>query len=219
MVSTGIESGSLAQFDFIMRSDPELQDFLNRRCADTYEEFIGLLYRDLDYAISQLEENRHLHYEAGEDQLTVQIQSMLRMRGYAAEHDASYGGNCDLVVRSRNNFVWLGEAKIGRSKNNIDEGYRQLTTRYATGTDSQKEGGLIIYFQTKNAKSQMDDWKDRIHSVEPSKVTIKNCELKQSAFFSTHTLEASGQPYRIRHIPVVLHFDPKDKSGRNRKKR
>ncbi|MDY6939765.1 MAG: hypothetical protein SWY16_19200 [Cyanobacteriota bacterium] len=189
---------------------PELAGFPSRVLVDTYEDFIGVLYADIDKIIYQTQENPELCQEDSEDKLTLDIKKQLCCMGYDATHELKIGGHCDLVVK-KNNFIWIGEAKKHSSYPYLWKGFQQLMTRYSTGDDNQKDGGILIYIFIKNAQSVMQKWKNYLSEKELTGYSSNSCPLRKLAFFSNHTHERSGLAFKIRHMPVILYFNPKDK--------
>lgn len=182
------------------------------------DNFIETFYQDLDKIIYYIQENPELRKNDQEDRLTIDIVGQLRSLGYKAEHDIKIGGHVDITVR-KDNFIWLGEAKIYNNNNNyLWEGFQQLTTRYSTGDNNQNQGGLLIYIFEEDAKSVMESWQGYLQDKNLSDYTCKPDKMRNLSFVSSHRHERSGQPFYVRHIPILLHFDPKDKSGRSRKK-
>lgn len=189
----------------------------SRLLADNYKEFVNVFYRDLDQILATIEENPEVRAKDGEDRLTIEIRNMLRILGYDASHDSKIGGHADLLVR-KGEFIWLGEAKVHKQTYDyIWEGFQQLCTRYSIGSDNQSCGGLIIYIRIPNSTSVMERWKSHLEGKKLPEYKMLPCGLKSIAFFSTHSHERSGLPFEVRHIPVMLYFNPQDKSGRNRK--
>jgi HEAT repeat protein len=182
------------------------------------DALIRNLYKDIDKVIFQIQENPELRQEDNEDRLTIEIVNLLRNLGHEASHETKIGGNVDIVIR-KNDFLWLGESKIYRGNNNyLWEGFLQLVTRYSTGDSNQENGGLLIYIFKKDASSIMQNWQNYLIKQSLPDFSLRPCKMKNLAFISTHKHERSGQAFHVRHIPVMLHFDPKDKSGRSRKK-
>jgi hypothetical protein len=142
--------------------------------------------------------------------------NLLRSLGHEASHDTQIGGNADIVVR-KNDFLWVGEAKIYSDNNYVWEGFQQLVTRYSTGDSNQENGGLLIYIFKEDASSIMQKWQKYLIKQSLPGFSLRPCKMRSLAFISTHKHERSGQPFHVRHIPVMLHFAPKDKSGRARK--
>ena len=207
---------SWVQLEAIATDNPYIDGVLKGLLVHDYDSFLDHLYTELDLAITRLEENRELRKNDSEDRLTLDIVDWLKARGFYAEHDSQIGGHVDIVVR-KNNYLWLGEAKIRRGNSNLWDGFLQLCTRYATGDTNQKEGGLLIYAREPNTSHQMNTWEEHLKSKALPEYSSAPCPKRSLSFFSVHNLEMSGQEFRVRHMPVMLYFEPKDKSGRNRK--
>jgi hypothetical protein len=193
---------------------PGLAGFPSRILAKTYDEFINILYRDIDMAIYQLEENPELLQKDGEDRITIDIKRQLVCMGYNAQHDSKIGGHADLIVR-KGSFLWIGEAKIHKSYDYLWEGFLQLSTRYSICDSNQKDGGILIYIRNEDAASVVQKWKDYLADQKLPSYSCSPCQKRDLAFFSTHKHEKSGKAFRIRHMPVILYFEPQDKSGRS----
>ena len=111
-------------------------------------------------------------------------------------------------------FVWLGEAKKQKGNAYFTEGLRQLLNRYSQGSPGRDQGGLMLYLTKGNAVKAMTAWKQALDTDEQCRTTP--CAKRDGlAFFSTHKHPRSGRPYRIRHMGVMLHFAPDDRSARN----
>ncbi|MEM6398915.1 MAG: hypothetical protein AAF757_01605 [Cyanobacteria bacterium P01_D01_bin.116] len=210
-----IENLSLRELQNLERFIPGLGRFPSRFIATDYNKFIEILYDDIDDIIYQIQENPELRQKDSEDRLTIDIRDQLRRLGYDAAHDSKFGGHADLLVK-KGNFTWIGEAKIHSSYNYLWEGFLQLTTRYSTGDSNQRDGGIFIYIRQKNASAIVEKWKDYLLSKELKGYSYEASENREISFFSTHKHEGSGQDFRIKHIPVILYFQPQDKSGRSK---
>jgi hypothetical protein len=196
---------------------PGLARFPSRILADTYDEFIHVLYEDIDTIIYQLQENPELLQNDTEDRLTISIINNLRCMGYNSSHESKIGGHVDLAV-TKGNFKWLGEAKIHHDYEYLWQGFQQLTTRYSTGDDNQSDGGLLIYIKVKDAKQVIEKWQEHLTSKNLPGYSIRQCEAKSTYFFSIHTHQRSGRDFKVRHMPVILHFSPQDKSAQKSRK-
>ena len=210
-----IENLSLRELQNLEQYIPGLGRFPSRFLVTDYNQFIELLYKDIDDIIYQIQENPELRQKDGEDRLTIDIRDQLRRLGYDASHDTKFGGHADLLVK-KGNFTWIGEAKIHSSYNYLWEGFLQLTTRYSTGDSNQRDGGIFIYIRQKNVSAIIEKWKNHMLSKELPDFNSEACENRELSFFSTHKHESSGQDFRIKHIPVILYFQPQDKSGRSK---
>lgn len=211
-----IDSYNLRQLQELEQHIPELAGFPSRILAETYDDFIKVLYLSIDKIIYQIQENPELRQNDSEDRLTVDVRDQLRCLGYDASHDSKIGGHTDLSVR-KGIFLWIGEAKIHSSYDYLWEGFLQLSTRYSTGDSNQKDGGLLIYIRNKDAASVVQKWKEYLKEKNLVSYSCKPCELRSPSFFSTHKHERSGQIFQVRHMPVILYFAPQDKSGRSSK--
>lgn len=195
---------------------PQLEQFIERQFVSSYEEFVTVLYKDIDFAVSMMQENPELRQNDGEDRLTIDIKNILVSFGYNATHDEKHIGHTDLLVR-KPPFVWIGESKIHSSYEYLWQGFLQLTTRYSVATDEQKEGGVIIYIFNKNAQNVMSSWQEHLTNQLLPDFHAEKCKNRELAFFSQHTHDKSGLPFKVRHMPVLLYFNPEDRSGRTRK--
>jgi hypothetical protein len=179
------------------------------------DDLIRNLYKDIDKVIFQIQENPELRQKDTEDRLTIDIVNPLRTLGYDVSHETKIGGHVDIAVR-KNDFLWLGEAKIYKGNNYLWQGFLQLLTRYSIGDLNQENGGLLIYIFKEDASSIMQNWQNYLLEQSLPDLSVRPCKMRSLAFISTHKHERSGQAFHVRHIPVMLHFAPKDKSGRAR---
>lgn len=196
---------------------PELAGCLSRLTAIEYKDFIEILYRDIDKITVLQEENPEIYFQdQREDRLTVEIKNALNLMGYSASHDAKHGGHADLVVK-KGSFTWIAEAKVYRGNAYLWQGYLQLTTRYSTGNTHQTDGALLIYVFQPHALSIMDQWMAEL-PTKSSSISTKKCPKKELCFYSSTPHQKSGLDFNVRHIPVLLYFDPQDNSGTKSKK-
>lgn len=174
-----------------------------------YHDFVKQLYSDLDEAIYILQKNPELHQNSSEDQLSILLLGNLKISGYDTAHEAKTGGHVDLTV-GLGDYTWIGEAK---KDGNYEGGFKQLSTRYVTGSGNyaHNHGGLIFYLVTiKNAKLVMNNWRAKL--IENSTV-CKDCKNNTLAFYSDHVLESSGTDFYVRSMAVSLYHQPQDASG------
>ena len=180
-----------------------------------YDEFIDQLYLDIDQVINRMQAGRELRQDDGEDRLSGDILLGLDLLGYDTVADAKTGGHVDLSIKL-GPFSWIGEAK---KDGNFQEGFLQLSTRYvpASGNYNHNQGGLLFYLvDTKNARGTLDTWRDALTTQGHACVA---CPRNPLAFYSDHTLEGSGLPFKIRTMGVTLYHKPQDKSARASAKR
>lgn len=178
--------------------------------AQTHARRLELIESAIDYAIQELAQTRHHRLSDGEDRITVDIVSMLKPMGIQASHDTDVGGHCDIVIRGKDNFLWLAEAKIHGAYDWDFKGFQQLSTRYSTGLTGQDHGGLILYCRGQDVAEVMRKWTDHVKEKIPE-LTISDCPSSPLNRRSVHTHPASGLPFHIRHTPVCLFFAPQDK--------
>lgn len=205
----------------------ELEQFIRQSNIETFSQFVDYLYDSIDEAINDIQENKD-HFlisdqENGglkiksEDSVTYAICMYLRSRKIDAEHDASSNGNPDIKVKWKGH-AWLGEAKIAKSNTDSMEGWRQLVDRYSTGEPKNCFGGLLLYFSQSNVAERISVWRDFLaERVELTKV--EDCQKRPSlSFISEMPHPVSHSPYFVRHMPVMLLFEPSDKSARASRK-
>lgn len=210
----GLEVKNLSLQDLENLGDliPGVGNFARRLLCESYEDFVEVLNDDLDSIIFGLQENPELLRKDSEDRLTTEIKRTLRLLGYQATHDEKIRGHSDLVVRGSRNYLWLGEAKIHSSYNYLFQGFQQLTTRYSTGESNQSVGGLIVYIRRNNAAGTMKTWRTRLKQQKLTEYSDTDCTKRPGlAFHTTHKHQASGTAFHVRHMAVMLGFDPKDK--------
>jgi hypothetical protein len=212
---------TLADIEALGRQDCSIANFLRRLSVVDYDDFIDVLYDDILIAVERMEESPHLYIKEGEDATTQRLLDMLHAMSYSAHHDLQLGGSVDITIElGRRGLRWIGEAKRYKSVADMREGYLQLSTRYKPGRGSltHVNAGLIGYVRRPNAAKCMETWRAHfLKSVETSSA-MSECQRRGPlAFVSEHTHESIGIPFRVWHLCVSLHFDPKDKSGRTSK--
>ena len=115
------------------------------------------------------------------------------------------------MIRGKDLFVWLAEAKWHTHYGWLDKGFKQLATRYSTGVQGQDQGEVIIYCKNRDAKAMLTRWRKELGDRNDGINTFDDPDGNQLAFWSEHTHEASGLQFRIRHKAVSLHHEPADK--------
>lgn len=199
--------------------NPEYARIAKRILVDSYDDFIDTFYDDIDQCVIEIERNRELRQESGEDLISVDIVSMLKVIGYNATHDAKTGGHVDLTVHHAKGYEWLGEAKIHSTYDYLYEGFLQLCTRYSTGSPTSSCGGILAYIKTHDASSVMANWRATLHEKGLPSYEDWDCEKRMGlSFFSRHTHDVSGMPYTVRHMAIMLSHSPRDRSARSSKK-
>lgn len=213
-----LESFSLSDLKKLQGHIPELGNFPSRLTVASYEEFVDVLYKDLDCIVARMEENPELLKKDKEDRLTIDVKNQLCAMGYDAGHDTKIGGHVDLVVKkAAENWKWIGEAKIHKSYDYLFEGFQQLTTRYSTGGYNNSQGGMLIYIRNSNAQNVIETWKSHLKEKEGvENLQISECPVNPLSFYSTHCHQRTHLAFKARHIPFSLHFDPQDHKSSNK---
>lgn len=173
-------------------------------CAEYLEEKLWCIEEAVNYSIEMMVESRQLKQKLSEDQRTAEIVSNLQAMGFTAAHDTQIGGHVDVVVRIAG-LLWLAEAKNWKGCSWVASGIQQLLTRYATGLPGQCFGGLIIYFEQKDAASLMTKW--RLHMVTQDLAGSIDV-ISDLSFRSYHLHAATGGRFSVRHFPVPLYWQP-----------
>lgn len=197
-----------------------------------YNDFLNLLYDDLEFVLSRLTRFRKYYYagmiensQNGENLINTTICEMLFSRGWLAEHETFVNGHGDIVVTlPYTDYLWLGEGKINNNNTHIYHGLKQLLYRYSTGLDNQTDGGLIIYI-AKDGKSQpeiLELWKSYFTNKketlpEDSKempyspiLRFESCPKNSLAFYTYHKHPSTEKEFCVRHMALELRFHPKD---------
>jgi len=213
---------SIKDIECLANNDRSLKLMLNRILAPSYDDFIKILYEDIDIAIVELESNPQLMQGDEEDKLSAFIISQLKRAGYSASLGTTGGGNKDITVLGREpSWSWIGEAKIYRSVTNLHEAFLQLATRYRNADPTKACGGVLAYIFRPKARQLMIEWKSAVGEtvMELNDFTISPCDQKSDmTFYTSHEHVSSGMPFKVKHIGVNLHFQPLDKSARSAKK-
>jgi hypothetical protein len=186
----------------------------------TYDEFVEILYDEMDIVISSMEENPQYYFDDSEDKITHAIVSMLKMRNYSATQGTTSGGNVDITVKCSNPlWSWIGEAKIFNALDNLNEGFLQLTTRYRNASPIYSSRGILAYTKRDLAGDHFKEWDKHVSALGLKDFARSDCPKRPGmAFFTSHKDSSTGLPLRIRHHAIALHHLPDDKSGRAAKK-
>ncbi|GAM99147.1 hypothetical protein U91I_02788 [alpha proteobacterium U9-1i] len=178
--------------------------------ASDYSSFVESVEDAIDHIADRMSENPQLRQEREEDELSIDIVDQLKAMSFDAEHDMTIGGHGDIVVRGRGSFLWIGEAKKHSSYPWLLKGYNQLTTRYASGLETQAVGGLIVYSYGQRVDQVMENWKTFLD--ENATVEGFGEGGRSACFRSTYLSERTGILCTVRHLGISLYFDPKDRA-------
>lgn len=176
--------------------------------ATTHEARVAALEKILESCFASLVENRQHKQAHSEDALSVEIVEQLRGFKLEANHDVQTGGHCDIHVRGRSSFLWIGEAKIHGGYGWLESGFKQLSTRYATGMPGQDCGDLIIYCKNRDSVSVLNSWLERLQQRFPDTSVTADEVSELLQFRTVHTCENSGRPFNTRHKIVPLFWQP-----------
>ncbi|WP_353189916.1 hypothetical protein [Pandoraea pnomenusa] len=182
-----------------------------RVTTDTHEEFLNVLYEDLDEIICDLEGRKKYFADSSEDQVSDAIVASLNQYGYLASHDKDHSGHVDITVevRHKRNFKWLGEAKIDHGPSYCWGGYLQLTTRYSVARNGADAGGILIYLQGyDNAADRLEKWAVYLENEKGITCDRTDAGRPGLAFTTSEIHTGTGVPYYIRHMIVFLRHDP-----------
>lgn len=178
--------------------------------AQDHEARNQAVQKAVDFACNQLEQHKHRKQGLSEDAITLEICQMLNASGFQAIHDGDIGGHCDIVVRGKDDFLWLAEAKEHNSYDWLDKGFKQLSTRYSTGVPGQDHGEILIYCYVQNALAMLTKWREELESRH-AMVSISVPVDEPLLFHSTHKHDSSGLDFYIRHKAIALYWSPRDK--------
>jgi len=184
--------------------------------AQDHDTRVAAVEQAVDFACNQIEQHKHAKQGQqgnglSEDELTIEMCEMLTMAGFEAAHDEQIGGHCDIVIRGRDHFLWLAEAKKHYKYDWLDKGFQQLSTRYSTGQYGQNHGEVLIFCYVKDAKSMLEKWRSELELRNPSVATSDALKADRLLFHSMHKHAASGLDFFVRHKAVALYWDPQDK--------
>lgn len=206
------ESMTLGQLVALRHINPDFAAMAESMLVSTYSGFVDLLIRDINAWIKIVEEEPGIRLEDDEDRLTTELVTFLKARYYDASREQMVGGHCDIVVRNRLGFLWLGEAKVHSDYTHLHKGFRQLCDRYSTGTPSANHGGLLIYMRVSKVSTVMAKWRTELKGVNLPSYIENDChdDRRGLAFSSAHQHDRTGLTYTVRHMAVSLRFEPTD---------
>lgn len=160
----------------------------------------------LEFSYDSLVQNRHLNDKHSEDALSVQIIEQLKGFNIQATHDTQTGGHCDIHVVGRDHFLWIGEAKVHKSYSWLVSGFKQLSTRYATGSYGQNRGEIIIYCRNQYAAATLSTWKTQLAELYSDVEIYEDLISTRLWFRSKHKCVNSGIDFYTRHRILNLYW-------------
>lgn len=202
---------SMASLDELNRIDGILGNSIRMTLATSHEERLAAVEYAIDFCGYQLTKNKHIYFNKSEDDISVTLVSMLVGMGLSATHDTQYGGHCDIVIESRDNFLWIAEAKLDKDLPWLEKGFQQLDTRYSTGLSGQDAGEMLIYCRKPNIVAIMSDWLAHMSTARPDVAFRDNDPPLLDVKRSSHTHKATGGSFRVRHKLISVYFEPQDR--------
>jgi len=198
-----------------------LIDQMKRMDPDDEEMFLSILYQDFDEIIRYFSERRPDFVGLNEDEISNQVKQALPMSKHCfiqVVREGGEQGHVDITItHGQKKYKWLGEAKFDRGPSYLEEGMKQLLTRYMSGNEIG--GGMLIYNKEKDSLSRMKKWREHLKTTaDLCYRTDHDDNSNKLAFISCHKHDATGLLIKTRHMYFSFLFDPKDKSARASKK-
>ncbi|HCA5017976.1 TPA: hypothetical protein MW165_003602 [Acinetobacter baumannii] len=188
----------------------------------SYEDFIELIYNDIDEITTDMLTAVEYYRDLGEVQISHNIWMSLRRKWVTVQKDGDINGNVDLSI-TLGRFVWIAEAKIWGGPNKYGNsylygGYTQLTERYSKGQVGATAGAMLIFIKPNNKKHTepevMKSWQDYLaKKLGESLISLTPCKYKASCVYSIQPHSGTEYNYNVRHIPITLLHNPQDKSA------
>ena len=194
-----------------MHDGTALAAALRYTLAQTHDARLEAVRTAIDHACNELEVNSHLKQGLSEDQLTIEICQYMRALGFEPRHDEQAGGHCDILIRGKDMFMWVAEAKWHTSYPWLEQGFQQRATRYSPGVPGQDQGEVIIYCKNRDALAMLGKWRTELTARNAAVETADDENGNPLVFWSSHKHEKTGLEYRVRHKVVALHHEPADK--------
>lgn len=202
---------SIATLKAVIKGRPSIEIILEMLEVVSYPDFVRCVNKAVDLVFRRMAENPELRQERSEDELTIEVVTLLRMMDIDASHESKIGGHTDVTVRGPNDFLWLAEAKKHKQDYPwLYQGYQQLSTRYTTGMQGQDSGGLLIFAYQARIDEIMVRWREFLENQDVG-IAFEACSLSELAFVTQQTHQRTGRPLTVRHVPLSLYFKPEDK--------
>lgn len=180
--------------------------------------FVEIVEGALSLGAKEMATAKDLTHDYGEDQLTDKLCFGLKLLGLPVTRERSTNGHCDLTVEGPFELRWIGEAKIYTSYVDLYGGFKQLCDRYATGIPGQDRGGVVIYFKGGDVVNVMKTWIDYVVENHQG-MAFTNDPDEPLVYVTTHSHQATGLPYTVRHQPVTLMHNPTDTAAAPKRNR
>jgi len=200
----------ITTFEYL-KSDPVLKRRFNLAKCEKYEEFVEILYQEIDDQIKQIQNDRIEFQECTEDSITACLKRQLNATGFLKASSKRISGNADIVICDKyERYEWIGEAKLvtDGAYAYIYKGFLQLVERYDCGDNGY--GGVFIYYFCENVKEKIDKLKETLIEKTEYKFEIEDYNKNSLSFYTKHNHTTTGKDYQTRFIPVLLYYKPKD---------
>lgn len=181
-----------------------------------YTYWVDEIYKDLEYIFHKyFSTTSSFRLNDKEDRYNTEIVNTLSGWGYCAGHDTWNDGHPDIVVENKQyGYKWIAESKKHSSYNENLKGFNQICTRYSNGYSKECHGAvIIIMINSTNPLSVMQKWKQTLDDDQKyQKRHLRSwvCDDDPLCFWSEHKHHATNLDYKIKHLPLIIHFDPKD---------
>lgn len=207
--------GSLDDFNFHIFSS----------FVHNYSDFLDLLYRKIDEIVSSMQKSRPSFSDQGEVAITNHIKDCLVAACGFNATVKEINGATDLTVEwYGEKWIWIGEAKLDNGYAYVLDGFKQLTTRYTTAEEYEREGGVLIYCRDHPIGDFVEKMRGNIENpAYMAKRNLTHHDIKtvdctrrpDFSFFTDSKLPQIGGSirYRARFIHVGLYHKPEDKSA------
>lgn len=173
----------------------------------SYAEWSDLVENAISHEVSRISMRKNDLVDLSEDALTSVLVLALEALGLQAS-SSRVGGNCDVTIFYRDDYLWIGEAKIFSGVAHVWDGYQQLTTRYATGMPSHNRGGMLLYCQKARATELLAEWRAALRAEVPD-ADDRDGSLPLT-FVSTSRYLTHEMPMTVTHFAFPLFHDPQD---------
>lgn len=176
--------------------------------AEDHETRVRVVESAIDWIAQEFTKTKQNRRRKTEDEISTDVVSLLKSMGFKAAHDTQFGGHCDVIVEGKDEFLWIGEAKIHTSYKWLEKGFEQLDSRYSTGLYGQDAGEVLVYTYSPRLDRIMSTWATRLSKARPD-VKVQTCPLDPLNLRSVHIHKATGREFHVRHKGITLYFDPK----------
>ncbi|RYL25932.1 hypothetical protein [Acinetobacter piscicola] len=193
----------------------------------SYEDFVELIYDDIDEITTDILTAVEYYRDLCEVKISHNIWMNLKRKWPTVQKDGDINGNVDISI-TLGRFVWLAEAKIWGGPNKYGNsylfgGYTQLTERYSKCQIGATSGAMLIFIKPNNNNHTepkvMDSWTKYLSGkLGDSLISLSPCKQKSSCIYSVQPHSGTEYKYTVRHIPITLLHNPKDKSAKDAEK-